>query len=43
MYILQVTEKPEYLEKPDDYNNHNNNVENVFYFAIHWDVIIDKI
>jgi len=42
MYILQVAENPKYLEKPDNNNNHNNNIENVFDSMIHGDVIIDK-
>src|ERR1035437_2997040 len=29
MYILQITENPKYLEKPNNNNNHNNYVENV--------------
>ena len=42
MYILEETENPEYLEEPNNYNNHNNDVENVFDFVIHRDIIIDK-
>jgi hypothetical protein len=42
MYILQVIEKSKYLEKPNDNNNHNHNVEDIFDFAIHGDVRIDK-
>jgi hypothetical protein len=42
MYTPEVTENPEYLEKPDNNNNHNNDVEYVFDLTIHWDIIIDK-
>jgi hypothetical protein len=35
-------EKPKCLEKPDDQNDHNHNVEDPFDFAIHGDVCIDK-
>lgn len=42
MYIRQVRENPEYLEKPDDNNNHNHNIEDGFDFVIHGDVSIDK-
>jgi hypothetical protein len=42
MYIRQVSENPKYLEKPNDNNNHNHNVENGFDFVIHGDVCIDK-
>jgi hypothetical protein len=42
MYIRQVTEKAKYLQKPDDYNNHNYNVENSFQSALHGYVIVDN-
>ena len=42
MYTPQVTENPKYLKKPNNYNDHDNDVEDVFYFIIHWDIIIDK-
>jgi hypothetical protein len=42
MQILQVIENPKYLEKPDDDNNNNHNVQDIFDFTIHRDVIIDK-
>jgi hypothetical protein len=40
--IRQVSENPEYLEKPDNYNNHDHNVEDGFDFVIHRDVSVDK-
>ena len=42
MKILQVSEKSKYLKKPDNNNNYNHNVEDIFDFMIHRDVIIDK-
>jgi hypothetical protein len=42
MYILQVMKKPEYLEKPNDNNNYNYNVEDLFDRTIHGDISIDK-
>jgi hypothetical protein len=42
MYILEVAEYSKYLKKPNNYNKHDNNVENVFDLNIHWDIIIDK-
>jgi len=42
MDIRQVTEKSEYLQKPDDNNDHHNNVDDPFDFDIHWDVGVDK-
>lgn len=42
MYILKVTENPKYFKEPDNNNNHNNDVEDVFYLIVHWDIIIDK-
>jgi len=42
MYILEVAENTKYLEKPNNNNNHNNYVEDVSDFMIHWDIIIDK-
>jgi hypothetical protein len=42
MYIRQITEKAEYLQKPNDYYNHYYNVENSFNCAVHRDVCIDN-
>lgn len=42
MYILEINEYPEYFKKPYDNNNHNNDVKDVFYLMVHWDIIIDK-
>jgi hypothetical protein len=42
MYIGQVTEKTKYLQKPNNYNNHNYNVENSFQSALHGYVIVDN-
>ena len=42
MYVFEITENPKYFEKPDYNNNHNNNVEDVFDFMVHRDIIIDK-
>lgn len=42
MYILEITENSKYFEKPYNNNNYNNYVEDVFYFMVHWDIIIDK-
>ena len=38
----QVTKQSEYFEKPDDNNNDNYNIQDIFDFMIHWDVRIDK-
>jgi hypothetical protein len=43
MDILEITEKSEDFQKPDDNNNYNHYVENVFDFTIHRDVVIDKV
>jgi hypothetical protein len=40
--IRQVSENPEYLEKPNDYDNHDHNIENGFDFVIHGNVGIDQ-
>jgi hypothetical protein len=42
MDIRQVSENPEYLEKPDDYDNHDYNIENGFDFVIHGDISINQ-
>jgi len=42
MYIRQVAEKPEYLEKPNDKNDHNHKVEDSFDLVIHGDERIDN-
>ena len=42
MYILEIKENPKYFEQPYNYHYHNNNVEDVFYLMVHWDIIIDK-
>ena len=42
MYTPQVTENSKHFQKPDNDNNHNNNIEDVLDFAIHWDIIVDK-
>ena len=42
MYILQVIENSKYLEKPNDNNNHNHNIENGFDLVINGDISIDK-
>lgn len=41
MYIHQVGENPKYLEKPNDKNNHNHNIENWFDVVVHGDKCID--
>ena len=42
MDISQVGKDPEYLEEPDDDNNHDYYIENGFDFVIHGDVGVDK-
>ena len=42
MHILQVMKKPKCLEKPNDNNNHNHNVEDLFDLSVHGDVGIYK-
>ena len=42
MDIRQVAEKPEYLEKPDDNNDHDDNVQDSLDFDIHRDIGIDQ-
>ena len=42
MYILKINEYPEYFQEPYNYNNHNNNVKDVFNFMVHRDIIINK-
>jgi hypothetical protein len=42
MYIRQVSENPKYLEKPNDYDNHDHNIEDGFDFGIHGNIIIDQ-
>ena len=42
MYIHQVTENPEHLEKPDNNNNDNHDIEDCFDFSIHGDVCVYK-
>lgn len=42
MNILQVTEKAEYFQKPDNKHNNNYDIKDVFDFTIHRNVIIDK-
>jgi hypothetical protein len=42
MYILEINENPKDFEKPYYKYNHNNDVEDVFYLMVHWDIIIDK-
>ena len=42
MYILEINEYPEYLKEPYNYNNHDNDVQDVFYLMVHWDIIINK-
>ena len=37
-----VIENPEYLEKPNDNCNDNDNIEDFFDFAIHGDIGVDK-
>ena len=41
IYIRKVGEKAKYLKKPYDNDDHNHNVDDPFYFPIHWDVGID--
>jgi hypothetical protein len=41
--ILQVTEDPKYLEKPDYNNKYNYYVEDTLDFTIHRDIGIDNI
>ena len=38
----QVAENSEDFEKPYDYDNYNNDVENVFDFPIHRNIRIDQ-
>jgi len=40
--IGQIAKKPEYLEKPNNSNNYNYNIEDVFNLMIHRDVCIDN-
>jgi hypothetical protein len=40
--ILQVMKKSKYLEKPNDNNYHNHNVEDPFDLTIHGDECIHK-
>jgi hypothetical protein len=40
--IRKVGKKPENLKKPDDNNDHNNNVDDPFDFPVHRDVGVDK-
>jgi hypothetical protein len=40
--VCKISEQAENLEKPDNKNNHNHNVEDVFDLAIHRDVRIHK-
>ena len=42
MNVRQVTEKPEYLEKPDYNHNHDNNVYDCLDLMVHGDVRIDE-
>ena len=42
MYTHEVAENPKYFEKPDNNDNYDNCVKDVFDFAIHRDKIIDK-
>ena len=42
MNVCQVSDQPENLEKPDDNNDHNHNVDDPSDFVIHWDVRIHK-
>ena len=38
--MRKVTEKAEYLQKPDDYNNYYYNVENPFQGTLHRNIIV---
>jgi hypothetical protein len=40
--VRQVGEKSENLKKPDDNNNHDNNVNDCLDFVVHGDVGIDQ-
>ena len=42
MDICQVSEKPKYLEEPNDQNDHNDQVENLSDFAVHGNKCIDN-
>jgi hypothetical protein len=42
MYILKINEDSEYFEKPNNDYNDNNDVEDVFYLMVHWNIIINK-
>jgi len=42
MNILEINENPKYFEQPYNYHYHNDDVEDVFYLMVHWDIIIDK-
>jgi len=42
MHIRDIMDNPKYLEKPNNNNNYNHNVEYGFDFSIHGDVRIDK-
>ena len=42
MNVCQVSDKPEYLEKPDDNNDHHHDVDDPSDFVIHGDIGVDQ-
>jgi len=42
MDVRQVSENTKYLEKPDNYNDHDHNVEDGLDFVIHGNIGVDK-
>ena len=42
MHASQRIEKTKWLQQPNDNYNHNNDIEDAFDFAIHWNVGIHK-
>jgi hypothetical protein len=42
MYVFEIDEHSKNFKKPNDNNNDNNYVEDVFNLMVHWDIIIDK-
>lgn len=43
VYVFQIAEHPENIQKPDDYNNYHNGIQDTFDFPVHRDIIIDKV
>jgi hypothetical protein len=42
MYVLQITEKAKYFQQPYDHYNYSDDVEDVFDFTIHRNVVVYK-